>query len=66
MPRTNEIPTYDQLMIPLLSALRKLGGSASIDEMYEEVVEEQGFSEEALAVLQNPEKTNQTKDNHQE
>jgi restriction system protein len=48
-------------MIPLLSALRKLGGSASIDEMYEEVVEEQGFSEEALAVLQNPEKTNQTK-----
>ncbi|MDW5286701.1 restriction endonuclease [Alteromonas macleodii] len=61
MPRTNEIPTYDQLMIPLLSALRKLGGSASIDEMYEEVVEEQGFSEEALAVLQNPEKTNQTK-----
>lgn len=61
MPRTNEIPTYDQLMIPLLFALRKLGGSASIDEMYEEVVEEQGFSEEALAVLQNPEKTNQTK-----
>jgi restriction system protein len=61
MPKTNDIPTYDQLMNPLLSALRKLGGSASIDEMYEEVVEEQGFSEEALAVLQNPEKTNQTK-----
>ena len=34
-----EMPTFDQLMNPLITALRELGGSATIDEMYERVVE---------------------------
>lgn len=43
--------TYDQLMLPLLKALVNLGGSGSIDEIYEEVVELEKFDEETLAVL---------------
>lgn len=41
MERQEEIkmPTFDQLMNPLITALRDLGGSATIGEMYERVVE---------------------------
>lgn len=52
--------TYDQLMLPLMKALVNLGGSGSIDEMYEEVVELEKFDEDTLAVLHNPEKSSQT------
>lgn len=52
--------TYDQLMQPLIHALISLGGSASNDEMYETVVEQQPFDDEMLAVLHNPDKSNQT------
>lgn len=52
--------TFDQLMLPLLKALVNLGGSGSIDEIYEEVVELEKFDEETLAVLHNPEKSSQT------
>ncbi len=53
--------TYDQLMLPLMKALVNLGGSGSIDEMYEEVVELEKFDEDTLAVLHNPDKSSQTK-----
>lgn len=52
--------TYGQLMLPLMKALVNLGGSGSIDEMYEEVVELEKFDEDTLAVLHNPEKSSQT------
>ena len=52
--------TRDQLMLPLIKALVNLGGSGSIDEIYEEVVKLEKFDEETLAVLHNPEKGNQT------
>lgn len=52
--------TYDQLMLPLMKALVNLGGSSSIDEMYEEVVELEKFDEDTLAVLHNPDKSSQT------
>lgn len=52
--------TYDQLMLPLMKALVNLGGSGSIDEMYEEVVELENFDEDTLAVLHNPDKSSQT------
>lgn len=48
--------TYDQLMLPLMKALVNLGGSGSIDEIYEAVVELERFGEETLAILHNPEK----------
>lgn len=55
-----EIPTFDSLMNPLLKALRHLGGSGSIDEIYETVAELESFDEEMLSIPHNPEKSNQT------
>ena len=52
--------TYDQLMLPLMKALVNLGGSGSIDEIYETVVDIEKFDEETLAILHNPEKSSQT------
>lgn len=52
--------TYDQLMLPLMKALVGLGGSGSIDEIYEAVVELEKFDEETLGILHNPEKSSQT------
>jgi restriction system protein len=34
----NEVPTFDELMDPTLQALKRLGGSASIDELVPEIV----------------------------
>jgi restriction system protein len=34
-----KLPTFDQLMNPLISALRVLGGSGSIKEIYDKVVQ---------------------------
>lgn len=46
---SGKMVTYDQLMHPLMKALVNLGGSGSIDEIYEEVVElENVWGSEAL------------------
>jgi len=55
-----KMPTFDSLMNPLLNALSKLGGSGSIDEIYEKVSELEDIDEEILSVPHNPEKSNQT------
>lgn len=52
--------TFDQLILPLMKALVNLGGSGSIDEIYEAVVELEKFDDETLAILHNPEKSSQT------
>ena len=44
-----KIPQYHELMWPALTALKDLGGSATVKEMYEHVVESQHFSEEQQA-----------------
>ena len=44
------IPQYHELMWPVLTALRELGGSATVKEMYERVVEDEHFSEDQQAV----------------
>lgn len=44
------IPQYHELMWPVLNALRELGGSATVKEMYERVVEDEHFSEDQQAV----------------
>jgi restriction system protein len=54
------LPTHDELMNPLLKALRLLGGSGSIEEIYAKTVEIIGLSEEVLARLHNPDKSSQT------
>jgi restriction system protein len=56
----SKVPTYDQLMNPLISALRDLGGSGSIDEIYERVIKKLQLSEEIVSVLHDPEASNQT------
>ena len=55
-----EMPTFDSLMNPLIKALTNLGGSGSIDEIYEKVAELEDIDEEILTVPHNPEKSNQT------
>ena len=55
-----KLPTFDSLMNPLIQALRQLGGSGSIDEIYEKVVEIENTSEDVIAKLHDPEKSNQT------
>jgi restriction system protein len=55
-----KLPTFDSLMNPLLAALRQLGGSGSIDEIYEKVVEIEQIPEAILEKLHDPEKSNQT------
>ena len=54
------IPTFDGLMNPLLQALRLLGGSGSIEEIYAKTVEVTGLSEDVLAQLHDPDKSSLT------
>jgi len=55
-----KVPTYDSLMNPLLHALQSLGGSGSIEEIYDRVIEEEHLSDELLALVHDPEKSTQT------
>jgi len=55
-----QMPTFDSLMNPLLDALFALGGSGSIDEIYEKVLELESIDEEISSVPHNHEKSNQT------
>ena len=57
---TNQMPTFDSLMNPLLDALFALGGSGSIDEISEKVLELQNVDEDISSMPHNPEKSNQT------
>lgn len=56
----NKLPSFDSLMIPLISALNELGGSGSIEEIYSKVIEITKFSENILNQLHDPEKSSQT------
>lgn len=57
---SDRMPIFDSLMNPLLEALFELGGSGSIDEIYEKVVEMQNIDDELASVPHNPEKSNLT------
>jgi restriction system protein len=46
----NNLPTFDELIIPSLKALKKLGGSGTIDEINEKVYEIANISEETLQI----------------
>ena len=45
-----EVPKYDQLMWPTLKALKALGGSGTNKEIYDKLVELEGYSEELQQV----------------
>jgi restriction system protein len=57
---TKQMPTFDSLMNPLLDALFVLGGSGSIDEIYEKVLEQENIDEAISSIPHNPDKSNQT------
>lgn len=54
------LPTFDDLMNPLLDALRMLGGSGSIEEIYSKTIEITGLTEGVLAQLHDADKSSQT------
>ena len=56
----NKVPTFDQLMNPVITALKDLGGSGTVDEIYECVIQNLKFSDEVLSVLHDPDESNQT------
>lgn len=55
-----KLPTFDRLMNPLLRSLRALGGSGSVEEIYDKVVEIEKLPDDVLSQLHDPEKSNQT------
>jgi len=57
---SNKMPTFDDLMNPLLNSLFALGGSGSIDEIYDKVIEIEQISEDISSVLHSPDKSNIT------
>ena len=60
MAHNGPIPTFDDLMNPVLNALRSLGGSGSIEEIYAKTIEVLGLPDEIVAQLHDPEKSSQT------
>jgi restriction system protein len=54
------MPTFDSLMNPLLRALRALGGSGSVEEIYAKTIEIERVPEEVLAKVHDPERGNQS------
>lgn len=52
--------TFDYLINSVFNALLFLGGSGSIEEIYETVIEMEKFDESVTSIRQNPEKSNQT------
>lgn len=60
MNNNDRMPKYHELMNPLLEALHELGGSGSIEEIAQKVVELSDLPENLLNVSHNPEKSSQT------
>lgn len=54
------VPTYDRLMNPTIQALKALGGSGTIEEIYNKVTELEGLSDEQLEILHAPDRGGQT------
>jgi restriction system protein len=55
-----DIPRFDQMMNPLLQALRNLGRTATSDEMLREIAEVMDLTPEQLAVLHAPGKSSKS------
>jgi restriction system protein len=53
------VPTFDSMFIPTIQALENLGGSGTIEEIYEQVIQLLNLSSEVLELLQG--NTSQTK-----
>ncbi|GAP09286.1 restriction endonuclease [Bellilinea caldifistulae] len=56
----NNIPTYDEMMNPLLRAMKKLGGSGTVEEINSKVAEILGLQDEQLDILHDSKRGGQT------
>lgn len=56
MVTNNHIPTYHELFKPLMQALAELGGSGTIEEIFQKVVDFYGITDNQLGILHQPEK----------
>lgn len=56
----NKLPTYDQLMNPTIAALKALGGSGTVTEIYEVVVGILELTDEILSIMHGGDKGTQT------
>ncbi|MBI5775222.1 MAG: restriction endonuclease [Verrucomicrobia bacterium] len=56
----NKVPRREQLMNPVVTALKQLGGSGSVDEINNQVIEHMKLPEDTLTVLHDPQNSNQT------
>ncbi len=54
------IPDYKQYMNPILDALRALGGSATIQELYDQTVSHMKLTDSQLSIMHAPDKSNLT------
>lgn len=54
------VPTFDAMMNPTIQALKDLGGSGTIEEIYNKVAEIMHLSDEQLEILHDPERSSQT------
>lgn len=54
------VPPFENLMNPTIQALKSLGGSGTIEEIYTKVVETLKLSDKQIEVLHNPEKDSRT------
>ena len=59
-----KLPTFDRLMNPLLRSLRALGGSGSIEEIYDKVVELEKLPDDVLSQLHEEHRILAHGDNH--
>jgi restriction system protein len=50
MPELPEVPAYHELLWPTLQALKELGGSGTINEIVDKIIELEGFTEEQQSV----------------
>jgi restriction system protein len=57
---TSNIPQYHGFLNPVLKALKALGGSGTLKEINDHVIESSGFTSEAVEKLHNPETGNET------
>lgn len=55
-----ELPTYETMMNPALQALKELGGSATIEELYSKVVEIMDLKDEQLEIIHDLDRGSQT------
>ena len=54
------LPTYETMMNPTIQALKELGGSATIEELYSKVAEMMELKDEQLELIHDPERGSQT------